>query len=227
LQEVPRPAARPSIYNTRMALGRFEDTGHAGPPRPHPAQEDLAKVGARLRGLRKELGWKLEDVARRTGLSAAHLSRIEAGERQPSLTTLFAVAQAYDVSFSALFEPGPEPPDCVVVRADEGRTQRGNGLFYSRLSGGGMTFNMKPLRVVLPADGADDAVYRHEGEQWMYVLSGRMLLCLGEEEYALEAGDAAHFDSSKPHRLGALDGRDAEVILVACSVPYLVLRSYL
>jgi transcriptional regulator with XRE-family HTH domain len=208
-----------------MALGRFEDGAHAGPPRP--AQADLAMVGERLRGLRRDLGWKLEDLARRTGLSAAHLSRIEAGERQPSLTTLFTIAQAYGVSFSELFEPGPEPPGCVVVRADEGQTQRGNGLFYSRLSGGGMAFNIKPLRVVLPAERADDAVYRHEGEQWMYVLFGRVLLSLDEEEFALGPGDAAHFDSSKPHRLGALDGRDAEIILVACSVPYLVLRSYL
>ena len=185
-------------------------------------------MGERLRGMRKELGWKLEDLARRTGVSAAHLSRIESGERQPSLTTLFAVAKAYGVSFSDLLGQGPEPPERVVVRAEEGESRRGNGLFYSRLSGGGMSFNIKPLRVVLPAERAEEAVYRHEGEQWMYVLSGRVRLGLGEEdEFELGPGDAAHFDASEPHRLGALDGRDAEIILVACSVPYLVLRSYL
>lgn len=194
---------------------------------PDPARADLDRMGQRLRALRKELGWKLEELARRTGVSAAHLSRIESGERQPSLTTLSVVAKAYGVSFSDLLGQGPEPPDHVVVRAEEGETRRGNGLFYSRLSGGGMSFNIKPLRVVVPAERAEEAVYRHEGEQWMYVLSGRVRLGLGEDEFELDPGDAAHFDASEPHRLGALDGRDAEIILVACAVPYLVLKSYL
>jgi len=196
-------------------------------PHPDQLQADLARVGARLRRLRRERGWRLEDLAERTDLSVAYLSRIEGGERQPSLTALFAIAQAYGVPFSALFEPEQETEDCVVVRATERTTQRGNGLLYSRLSSSSWHFNLKPLRVVVPAEREADVIYQHEGEQWLYVLSGRLRLELADEGFVLEPGDAAHFDSSKPHRLEALDGRDAEVILTACSVPYLVLRSYL
>ena len=188
---------------------------------------DLAAIGSRLRALRRERGWRLEDLAERTGLSKAYISRLESGERQPSLTALFGVARAYGVSFSALFEPEPETQSPVVVRADEDGVQRGNGLLYSKLSNGSMTFNLRPLRIVVPADRAGDTLYQHEGEQWLYVLSGKLRLEIADEEITLGPGDAAHFDADTPHKLFALDGRDAEVILVACAVPYLLLKSYL
>ena len=187
----------------------------------------LAGLGERLRRLRGERGWRLEDLSERTGLSRAYLSRLEGGERQPSLSSLFAMARAYDVSLSSLFEPEPEAEDLVVVRAVDGTPQRGNGLLYSRLSDGGWAFNLQPLRVVVPAGRGADALYRHEGEQWLYVLSGRLRFEIGGDEVVLGPGDAAHFDADKPHRFEALDGRDAEAIVVACAVPYLLLRSYL
>ena len=184
-------------------------------------------VGSRLRVMRRERGWRLEDLAERTGLSKAYLSRLESGERQPSLTALFGVARAYGVSFSALFEPEPKEASSVVVRAEDGPVQRGNGLLYSKLSHGDMTFNLRPLRILVPAERAGETLYQHEGEQWLYVLSGRLCLELLDEEIVLGPGDAAHFDADSPHKLKALDGQDAEVILVACAVPYLLLKSYL
>lgn len=188
---------------------------------------DLATIGSRLRALRRERGWRLEDLAERTGLSKAYISRLESGERRPSLSALFGVARAYGVSFSALLEPEPEAHGPVVVRARGGGVRRGNGLLYSKLSDGSMTFNLRPLRIVVPADRAGDTLYRHEGEQWAYVLSGRLRLELGGEEVVLGPGDAAHFDADGPHKFSALGGEDAEVILVACAVPYLLLKSYL
>ena len=187
----------------------------------------LAGLGARLRRLRAERGWRLEDLAERTGLSRAYLSRLEGGERQPSLSSLFGVARAYDVPFSSLFEPEAEAEGVVVVRAADGEPQRGNGLLYSRLSDGAWAFNLQPLRVVVPAGREGGALYRHEGEQWLYVLSGRLRFEIAGEEVVLGEGDAAHFDADRPHRFGALDGRDAEAIVVACAVPYLLLKSYL
>ena len=188
---------------------------------------DLAGLGARLRRLRGERGWRLEDLAERTGLSRAYLSRLEGGERQPSLGALFDLARAYDVSFSSLFEPEPEAESLVVVRAADGPTQRGNGLSYKRLSRGGWAFNLQPLRIVVPAEPEGEVPYRHEGEQWLYVLSGRLKVEIGDEEVVLGPGDAAHFDADQAHRFVALEGRDAEALVVACAVPYLLLRSYL
>jgi transcriptional regulator with XRE-family HTH domain len=188
---------------------------------------ELAGLGARLRRLRGERGWRLEDLSERTGLSRAYLSRLEGGERQPSLGALFDLARAYDVPFSSLFEPEPEAENLVVVRATDGPPQRGNGLLYKRLSEGGWAFNLQPLRIVVPADREGGGLYRHEGEQWLYVLSGRLGVEISGEEVVLGPGDAVHFDADSPHRFVALDGRDVEAILVACAVPYLLLKSYL
>ena len=194
---------------------------------PDPLRGNLAKIGARMRKLREERGWRLEDLSRRTGLSKAYLSRLESGERQPSLGALFGVAGAYGIPFSSLFESQPEAENLVIVRAAEGETQRGNGIFYTRLSEGGWAFNLQPLRVVVPADREGEAIYQHEGEQWLFVLSGRLRFEVEGKEIVLAEGDAAHFDADKPHRFEALDGRDVEVIVVACAVPYLLLKSYL
>jgi transcriptional regulator with XRE-family HTH domain len=188
---------------------------------------DLVKVGERLRRLRKERGWKLEDLAERTNLSRAYLSRLENGERQPSLTALFHIAQAYGVAFSSLFEPEPDFESGVIVRAAETPMHRGNRLSYASLSRGSWAFNLHPIRIVLPAEREEGEVYQHEGEQWLYVVSGRLGLEIGDEQSVLEPGDAAHFSAENPHRLTALGGQDAEIILVACAVPYLLLKSYL
>jgi transcriptional regulator with XRE-family HTH domain len=188
---------------------------------------DLVKLGTRLRKLREERGWRLEDLAERTGLSRPYLSRLESGERQPSLTALFSVAQAYGVTFASLFEPEPVVENGVLIRGSESPLQRGNGLLYTNLSKGSWAFNLQPLKILVPAERGEGELYQHEGEQWLYVLNGRLSLKIAEEELFLEPGDAAHFDADKPHRLTALDGRDAELILVACAVPYLLLKSYM
>ena len=195
--------------------------------RPDHLQKDLTRIGGRLLRLRRERGWTLEDLATRTGLSQAYLSRLEGGDRQPSLSALSEVAWAYGISFSSLFAPEQEARHGVIVRSRDAEVQRGKGLTYARLSTSDWAFNLQPLRVVVPAEGEGDTLYQHEGEQWLYILSGRLCLELGDEEFELELGDAAHFDAEQKHRFWALDGRDAEAILVACAVPYLLLRSYL
>lgn len=148
------------------------------------------------------------------------------------MTALFSVARAYDVSFSALFAPEPEAQSSVVIRADDEPIQRDNGLLYSKLSSGNWNVNLRPLRVVVPADREEETLYQHEGEQWLYVLSGRLrlevqTLGVADEEHVLELGDAAHFNAGNMHKLAAQGGEDAEVMLVACAVPYLLLKCYL
>ena len=188
---------------------------------------EMVRVGGRLRRMRKERGWRLEDLSARSGLSKPYLSRLEGGGSQPSLAALFAVAGAYGVPFSWLFEPEPGAEEGIVVRAADTRLRRGNGLSYAPLSAGRPGARMQPLRVVVPAGREGEELYRHEGEEWLHVLSGRLLLRLGEAEHELGPGDSAYFDASEPHRLEALGEDDAEVVLVAAAVASPLLRSYL
>lgn len=191
-----------------------------------PSQFNLVSLGTRLRSLRTQRGWTLGDLAQRTNLSDAYLSRIESGERQPSLAVLFDLAQTYHVSMASLFEE--EPFDhSIVVRLMDASIYRGNGLLYRLLSSKGSSANLRPIHVTIPAGRQNDHLYQHEGEEWLYVLSGQLRLILGDEEFILHPHDAAHFDAQIPHRLSTLSNEDTEILLVSCEASHALLRSYL
>lgn len=192
------------------------------------AQAEMVRLGSRLRDLRTARGWTQEEMARRAGLSKSYLSRIEDGDRQPSLASLLSLSQAFDVALAALFAvSAAEKTHCVVLRGGTAATQAGNGLKYTPLSPPNGSMNMQPIRVVVPAGREDGDGYRHDGEEWLFVLSGTLRLALADETYILYPGDTAHFDARVPHRLSALNGTDAELILVACASPHALLGSYL
>lgn len=192
-----------------------------------PLQLELSKLGIRLRHLRSQRGWTLEDLAKRANVSEAYLSRLEGGDRQPSLAVLFSLAQAFGMALPSLFEPEPQEANCVVVRAGSMASQQGHGLSYQPLSRSDRFTNLQPIRVTVPVDRPEDCFYEHDGEEWLYVLSGQLALVFNDDAYLLHPGDAAHFDARKPHRLLARGEADAELILVACAVPRSLLQSYL
>lgn len=174
----------------------------------------LATLSAQLRALRIEREWTLGDLATRTALSQAHLSRIESGERQPSLATLFTLARAFEVPVASLLETTPASDAAVVIRAGSVPVQHVNELLYTPLSSTNRQLHIQAARVQVPADRSGTDRYQHEGEEWLYVLAGTLQLLLGSLTYLLAAGDVAHFDSSVPHRLAAPYGSFADILLV-------------
>lgn len=191
-----------------------------------PSQFNLVQLGTHLRSLRTQRGWTLGDLAQRTNLSEAYLSRIESGERQPSLAVLFDLTRTYHISMASLFEEEPRSSS-VVVRFMDASVYQGNGLLYRLLSNKGSSANLRPIHVTIPADRQNEHLYQHEGEEWLYVLSGQLRLILGDEEYILQPHDAAHFDARIPHRLNALSNQNTEILLVSCEASQTLLRSYL
>jgi transcriptional regulator with XRE-family HTH domain len=185
----------------------------------------LQALGQRLHQYRLEHGWTLDDLSKRTGISKPHLSRLESGERQPSIAALLALARAFDVPLASLFEDQADEDGDVLVRVAEVPLQEGNGLYYAPLRRS-RAATMQPLRVIVPAQREGEDHYSHEGEEWLYVLSGRLRLTLGESEYLLEPGDAAQFDARIPHRLTALGDHNVELLRVACAAPRPLLNSY-
>ena len=179
---------------------------------------ELSRLGERLAALRAGRGWTLEELAERSGLSKPFLSRLEGGSRQPSIAAVLTLAHVFDVPMGSLFETRLEDEGCIVIRTKGAAMRRGNGICYLPLSGSSR-FNVQPMRALISPLRPGTERYQHEGEEWIYVLSGDLRLQVGEREYELETGDAAHFDSRLPHRLNALGGKEAEVILVACPIP--------
>ena len=183
------------------------------------AGEVTASLASRLHAMRESRDWTLDDLAGRTKLSKAYLSRLEAGDRQPSLAALCAIAKAFGVSVAALFEQPDQASDCIVVRGGSTTRRTANGLAYVPLSGSTKPFNLQPIEVTIPARRTGRETYQHVGEEWVHVTAGRVRLTLDGLQHVLERGDSAHFDARLPHRLDALGGEDARVILVACSIP--------
>ncbi|TJZ54617.1 helix-turn-helix transcriptional regulator [Streptomyces piniterrae] len=173
--------------------------------------EELSTVAPRLRDLRRRSGLTLEGAARRVGLSPAHLSRLETNRRQPSLPMLLALARTYGTTVSDLLgETAPERDP--IVRADRTEPSEAGGWTYWTVGGAGRA--MQALRVHVPQRAQGELVRVHPGEEWLYVLKGRLRLVLGEAVHVLDAGDAAHFDSLTPHRIAAASRGGTDLLFV-------------
>lgn len=196
----------------------METLGTAG---ERPAEDRVGRVlsglGPRVRRMRRERGMTLERLAASASTSAAHLSRLESGERRPSLDGVLRLALGLGVPFSELFEEPDEPGPGTVVRGGEAPVYEGVGFSLQPLVPEAGPEGISAVKVVYPADRAvDHELHEHEGQEWLYMLRGRLRLTLGAERTVLEPGDAAFFDARLPHNFDVLSEEDAEVLMVSC-----------
>jgi transcriptional regulator with XRE-family HTH domain len=154
-------------------------------------------VAGRLRQVRLDRGLTLTQLAQVTGISIAHLSRIEKGERQPSIGSLLQLARAYGTSIGALVENLPEQ-DYHLVRVGEAAVHESGEGRYEVLSGPHGAIAV--VRLELPAGASTDDAH-HTGEEWLHALAGPLRVRLGEHEVILQTGDSLQFDSSVVHSL--------------------------
>ncbi|WP_424210696.1 helix-turn-helix domain-containing protein [Streptomyces sp. BI20] len=187
----------------------------AAPPGEDPSagvDPELPTVAPRLRALRQRAGLTLEAAAHRARLSPAHLSRLETGRRQPSLPLLLGLARTYGTTVSDLLGESAPAAD-PVVRAGGPGAREADGWTYWQAGAAGR--GMQALRVHVPHGRPQVELVRvHPGEEWLYVLKGRLRLRLADAEYLLEPGDSAHFDSLTPHRIGAATAAGADLLFV-------------
>ncbi|MFF5757304.1 helix-turn-helix domain-containing protein [Streptomyces longwoodensis] len=180
-------------------------------PESPSGADDLTAVAPQLRALRRRAGLTLEAAARSAGLSPAHLSRLETGQRQPSLPMLLALARIYGTTVAELLDESVADRD-AVVRAGDMEPTRAGGWTYWQAGAAGR--GMQALRVHVPHGSQGDIVRVHPGEEWLHVLRGRLRLRLGDTAHLLGPGDGAHFDSLTPHRLAAEDPDGVDLLFV-------------
>ncbi|MGW1788395.1 helix-turn-helix domain-containing protein [Streptomyces tubercidicus] len=169
----------------------------------------LDAVGPRLRALRRARGITLADLAATTGVSESTLSRLENGQRRPSLKLLLPLARTYDVPLDDLVG-APRTGDPRIHL----KPIRRFGMTFlplSRQPGGVHAFKM-----IIPAvpEPLEPTPQTHEGFEWLYVLNGRLRLVTGERDLTLPPGEAAEFDTSLPHWLGSADGGVVELLIL-------------
>jgi transcriptional regulator with XRE-family HTH domain len=168
--------------------------------------EALERVGPRLRRVRERRGLTLTHVAAQTGLSKSTLSRLETGQRRPSLELLLPLAQVYRVPIDDLVG-APDVGD-PRIRLKPRRLKGRTVLPLTRPGG------VQAWKIIVPASQTVPSPRGHDGFEWLYVLSGRMRLVLGDQDLVLGVGEAAEFDTRVPHWFGSTGDGPAEVLSI-------------
>lgn len=170
-----------------------------GPMKDDELASVLTGVGPRLRALRTERGTTLTQLSETTGISLSTLSRLESGGRKPTLELLLPLAKAYGVQLDELVG-APDTGDPRVTF----RPFKRHGMTFVPLTrhlGGVNAYKQVMPGATTPSGPVEQRV--HEGYEWLYVLSGRLRLVLGDHDLVLTAGEAAEFDTHTPHWWGA------------------------
>ncbi len=168
-------------------------------------------VRKRIRGLRVAQGWSLEDLAARSYLSASTLSRIETGHRRIALDQLAPIARALGTTLDQLVESVDD--DDVVIRPQRDAVRGMTTWMLSREPGPhGMSVAKMRVTRPEPRRGTDE-LRVHPGQDWFTVLSGTVVLSLGDRTILVEAGQAAEFSTMIPHAFGAHNG-PAEMLCI-------------
>jgi len=166
----------------------------------------LDRVAPRLRRVREQRGITLTELSERTGISKSTLSRLENGQRRPSLELLLPLAQAYRVPLDELVG-APEVGD-PRIRLKPRRVHGRTVLPLTRPGG------VQAWKIVIPATQTEPNPRSHDGFEWLYVLAGRMRLVLGDRDLVLGVGEAAEFDTQLPHWFGSAGDGPAEVLSI-------------
>jgi transcriptional regulator with XRE-family HTH domain len=187
------------------------------PEAPDPQPLDL---GVRVRDLRKSRGWTLEQAARQAGLARSTLSKIENGQMSPTYDALKKLAVGLEITVPQLFTA---PRDdrvsgrMTLTRSGEGQAHPTTTYEHELLAGGLTKKAMLPYRARVRARSFDefDGWVRHDGEEFLYVLTGAIrLITEFYEPIEMRRGDSAYYDASMGHNVISVSAEDATILWV-------------
>jgi len=169
---------------------------------------ELQHLGARLKSWRLKRDLTLDDLSAATGISPSTISRLESGKRAPNLELVVPIARALRLELDDLLPR--TVPDPRVRRT----TRRVERVIYEQLSPDASPAQASRITFPAPRGAVARDLRVHDGYEWLYVLSGRLRLVLGEHDIVMGAGEAAEFDTRTPHWLGSAGPGSAEILAI-------------
>jgi len=180
---------------------------------------DEKVISRNIQKLRKRKKLTLQDLADRTGFTKGYLSRVERSEKAPPYSTLIKISGALGIEITTILKENFEPPTDLrfcLTRGAHDRVIRETNLFagydYVVLGANKPGKNMEPFLIYAPFEIS--RMYTHEGEEFIYVMEGRLEFQYGDEVHTLETGDHVYFDSCVPHSGKSLGKKKAKLMVV-------------
>lgn len=187
------------------------------------------KLPLKLKGLREQKELSIEELAMRSGVCAEQIASLEAGQLAPSLTPLIKIARGLGVRLGTFLDDEPNSSPVVTKSGGSGAVMRfagdnkpseGSELDFHSLAGQKKDRHMEPFLIdVKPAKGDNYKLSSHEGEEFIYVISGQIEICYGKDTYQLSEGESIYYDSVVPHNLHS-KGAGAAKILAVVYAPF-------
>ncbi len=177
--------------------------------------DQLEAIGRRVAELREIEGLSPEALARQTGIPVERYRRYERGQEDIPVGVLLQIAGVFDVELTALLT-GEEPRlrTFSVTRAGEGpQVDRRADYDYEALASNFANKKCEPFLVTVEP-GGEASLNAHPGQEFNYVLEGRMQIVIGGHDLTLEAGDCVYFDANRPHAMRALDDSPVRFLAV-------------
>ena len=167
------------------------------------------QVGGKIKQIREYQNVSIEELGERSGLSPELIRQIEEDEAYPSLSPLIKIARALGVRLGTFLDDDVQS-NCVLVRKDEHRkavrfpskeTKVGD-LNFESLGYNKRDRYMEPFLITIdPEESNDPLISSHEGEEFLYILEGEVIVTYGKETYVLKPGDSIYYDSVVPHNV--------------------------
>ena len=170
-------------------------------------------LGFRVQTARQERGLSLRDLAAQTDLSASFLSQVERDVVAPSIASLKQIATALGVRVADLLVESSEGEGAVVRRADRPTWQLEH-VRYAQLAPGPDRALQPQLLTFEPGGDLGSHPVSHAGEEFGFVLRGRVECSVGDDVYVLDEGDSICFDASRPHRTRNASREESTYLLV-------------
>lgn len=181
---------------------------------------DIKEVAKRLKGLRLSCDLSIEEFCERTGMDPETYRKVEEGEKDFSVTFLYKCSEVFNVDLvEILTGTAPRLSTYSIVRKDKGLPiERRERFAYQHLAYLFKNKDIEPLLVKAPyEEGAEDkpiVMSVHEGQEWDYILKGKIKFIIDDHVEILGEGDSLFYDSNQPHGMIAIGGEDCEFLAI-------------